>query len=151
MELSDRVVVMNQGLVEQIGSPQEIYDHPATTFVASFVGAANIFHGRVEGGRAMLGGMDMAVSGAEGSQVQAYVRPHDVRVELAPSDGVATATILKMTHMGWAVKLELRLADGQPLTVQLTRDTVDELRVVEGDTVFVNLREAKVFVQDYSI
>jgi sulfate transport system ATP-binding protein len=64
---------------------------------------------------------------------------------------VATARIGRMAKVGFLVRIELTLADGQPLTVELTRDRVAELGVGEGDEVFVNLREAKIFVQDYSI
>jgi ABC-type sulfate/molybdate transport systems ATPase subunit len=75
----------------------------------------------------------------------------------ATSDGsgaqpsVATAQIERMSRVGWMVKMELRMADGQPLSVEITKDRVAELGVVEGDRVLVNLKDAKVFVQDYAI
>ena len=94
----------------------------------------------------------------EGRAVTAIVRPHDVevsgRVEGTHGPGaasVATGRIQRMNRVGPMMKLQLALADGQPLTVELTRERVAELGVSEGDTVIVNLREAKIFVQDYAI
>src|SRR5262249_44303766 len=136
-----------------------IYDHPATEFVASFVGSSSVLHGEVRDGRAALGPLALgAPPGAgDGAGVRAFVRPHDVELEKshAGSDAtlpdLASARIQRMTRVGFLVRIELALADGQPLTVELTRDRVAELGVGEGDHVFVNLREAKIFVQDYAI
>jgi len=168
MDLASRVIVLHKGRVEQIGTPEDIYDRPATEFVASFVGASNVLNGQVRGDRATLGalgGLDVrAPAGAgDGAGVRAFVRPHDVELSPAltagdavtlgvtPSPPVARARIERMARVGFLIRLELRLADGQPLTVELTRDRVAEIGVVEGDQVLVNLREAKLFVQDYVI
>jgi len=167
MELSDRVVVMNAGKIEQIGAPVEIYDKPATPFVASFVGSANVLSGRVQGGH--IG--SVPVSAPEGKVVHAFVRPHDVEIKVASAAGpaavalaptaapaseegtpsVASARVARLVRIGWQVKVHLVLADGQPLVVQMTKDEVEAMRIQEGDRVFVNVKEAKVFVQDYSI
>ncbi len=154
MDLADRVIVLHQGRVVQVGTPEEIYDHPATEFVASFVGSINVLNGAVKGGRAALGELDVdAPPGAgDGAGVRAFVRPYDV--DVSPTEGgpaVARARIERMVRVGFMIRLELTLADGQPLTVELTRDRVAQIGVVPGDRVFVNLREAKIFVQDYSI
>jgi sulfate transport system ATP-binding protein len=155
MDLADRVIVLNRGKVEQIGTPEEIYDHPATEFVASFVGSSNVLQGNVKGEQAALGSLAVgAPEGAgEGARVRAFVRPHDV--ELSPAEGagaaVAGAKVERMSRVGFMVRIELVLDDGQPLTVEQTRDRVAELGIGEGDRVFVNLREAKLFVQDYAI
>ena len=159
MDLADRVIVLHQGRVEQIGTPAEIYDHPATEFVASFVGATNVLRGEVRGGLAEMGTLRVDAPGEhEGRAVTAIVRPHDVelsgRVEEGPvSEGasVATGKIVRVSRVGYMVKIQLELSDGQPLTVELTRERVAELGVSEGDFVLVNLREAKIFVQDYAI
>lgn len=168
MDLADRVVILNRGKVEQIGTPEQIYDHPATEFVASFVGGANVLSGEVKDGRAALGALAVhAPPGTgEGRSVRAFVRPHDVelqgwvdpgdaaaeRAQVPPDErSVATARIERMSRIGWTVKMELRLLDGQPLSVELTKDRVEELGLAEGDRVLVNLREAKLFVQDYAI
>jgi sulfate transport system ATP-binding protein len=163
MDLADRVVVLHQGKVQQIGTPAEIYDHPATEFVASFVGATNVLRGEVRGGRAEMGTLrvDAPPGDNEGRAVTAIVRPHDVELsgrlgeaaEAAEDGGssVATGRIQRMNRVGYMVKIQLELGDGQALTVELTKERVTELGVAEGDYVLVNLREAKIFVQDYAI
>jgi sulfate transport system ATP-binding protein len=162
MDLADRVIVLHKGRVEQIGTPEEIYDRPATEFVASFVGANNVLKGEVKDGQAALGTLAVhAPPGTgDGASVRAFVRPHDVELKaqgeteaIANGGGssVATARILRMSRVGFMVKMELELSDGQPLAVELPRDRVAELGVAEGDMVMVNLREARIFVQDYAI
>jgi sulfate transport system ATP-binding protein len=164
LDLADHVIVIHKGRIEQMGTPEEIYDRPATEFVASFVGSINVLKGEVKDGRAALGMLAVhAPPGTgDGASVRAFVRPHDV--ELAPeTDGagaatpadesrtVASARVERVSRVGWMVKVELRLPDGQPLAVELTKDRVAELNLAEGDRVMVNLREAKIFVQDYAI
>src|SRR6185503_15435191 len=86
-EVSDRVVVMNRGRVEQQGSPEEVFEHPANAFVMDFLGNVNVFHGRVEGGRAMLGDVavtDLSDQHEEGRSVAAYVRPHELEIDRRP-------------------------------------------------------------------
>jgi hypothetical protein len=71
--------------------------------------------------------------------------------ELAPQPQVCVARVVRLVRIGWQIKVQLVLADGQPLVVQMTKEQVEAMRIVEGDRVFVNLKEAKVFVQDYTI
>ncbi|MBI4509463.1 MAG: sulfate/molybdate ABC transporter ATP-binding protein [Deltaproteobacteria bacterium] len=157
MELSEHVVVMHEGRVEQAGSPHEIYDNPATPFVASFVGGGSVLKGRVSAGRAELGTLAVAApEGAkDGAAVHAFVRPHDVKLarpgEEALEERISMAKIERLTRIGGQIKLALRLPDGEPMTVQVPKPVFDELGVAEGDRVMVDLREAKVFVEDYSI
>jgi len=160
MDLADRVVVLHRGRVEQIGTPAEIYDHPATEFVAGFVGATNVLRGEVRGGEAAMGSLRVQAPPGdhEGRAVRAIVRPHDIELsgrvddQLAgPGSEVATGRIDRMSRVGYMVKIQLELQDGQPLTVELTKERVAELSLCEGDVVHVNLRGAKIFVQDYVI
>ena len=161
MELSEHVVVMHDGKVEQSGTPHDIYDHPATPFVAEFVGGANVLSGRVENGHAALSAsLSVPVvvpDGHEGAPVQAFVRPSDIRLTRAPDgdgeteDRVAPARIERLTRIGSAVKVALRLADGTPMTVEMPRSEAQDLGLAEGDRVLVDLRQAKLFVEDYSI
>jgi len=156
MDLADRVIVLHKGRVEQIGTPEEIYDRPATEFVASFVGASNVLQGEVKGGRTALGALAVSAppGAGDGAGVHAFVRPHDVELTLEegePGASVARARVERMTRVGFTIRIELQLDDGQSLSVELTKDRVAELGISAGDRVFVNLREAKLFVQDYAI
>ena len=158
MEVSDHVVVMHEGQVAQAGPPHEVYDRPATPFVASFVGGANVLRGQMQDGRASVGAFAVPVPAGshqapDGTGVQAFVRPHDVALTKAGDDSpeVSVARVERLARLGGYVKLSLRLADGAPMTVEMPRTEVDTLGITEGDLVMANLREAKVFVEDYSI
>src|SRR5688572_2203445 len=92
LEVADRVVLMNSGKVEQIGSPQEVWDHPASPFVYGFLGDVNLFHGRAHEGEVHLEGMQLASpehADAQNAKAFAYVRPHDLDVRrYSPGEGV---------------------------------------------------------------
>jgi sulfate transport system ATP-binding protein len=158
MELSHSIVVMNEGRVVQIGPPQEIYKHPASPFVASFVGGANVLKGEIRDGRATLGGAFVPVplhhSTADGAAAFAFVRPHEVKLK-RPVEGeaahVAVARIERLTFLGAYVKVALRLPDGDTLSVELSAAELEALGVGEGDRVMADLAETKLFVGDYSI
>lgn len=153
MELSHHVVVMHQGRVEQAGSPQDVYDRPETPFVAAFVGGANVLRGRVSAGKAEVGTFAVAapVGAREGAPVHAFVRPHDVELAKAGDDAVSVARVERLVVVGGHVKVFLRLPDGGSMTVEMARAETERLAIAEGDRVMVNLHEAKVFVEDYSI
>jgi sulfate transport system ATP-binding protein len=146
LELANTVVVMNDGKVEQIGSPTDVYETPETPFVAGFVGAANVLNGLVIGERVQFG--DQLLEGAaalpEGAAAIAYVRPHDVAVSTAPVNGnSARATVDRITNLGWTSKVHLILSDGQQILAELPNENL--VGVAEGAGVHVDLRNAKVF------
>ncbi len=148
LELANRVVVMNAGRVQQIGTPDEIYNHPATPFVAGFVGAANVLTGWVWEGHVHFG--RSAVKGAyhleDGLPAKAYVRPHDVRLTNTEGEMSFGVSIDRRTNMGWQSKLHLRLADGQVLVAQLPNDELADVSFARP--LFAELRYAKVFRSD---
>jgi sulfate transport system ATP-binding protein len=156
-ELSDHVVLLHDGKVSQAGAPHELYDKPANPFVASFLGGANVFTGTVRsGGRAEVAtslAVDAPDGADEGVSVRAFVRPQDIKLEKAqdPSDGVALARVERLTRIGAQVKLALELAGGESMTVQMSKAEIDAIGIEAGDRVMVDLREAKVFVEDYAI
>jgi sulfate/thiosulfate transport system ATP-binding protein len=158
MEVSDQVVVMHEGRVAQTGTVREIYDRPTTPFVAAFVGGANVMRGQMVGGRVSFGAMaavDVAggSSAPDGASVNAYVRPHDVELTRAEagSPQISVARIERMAWLGGTVKVSLKLSDGAPMTVEMPKAEAQALAIHEGDLVMANPREAKVFVEDYSI
>ena len=161
LELSDRIVVMDQGRVHQVGSPEEIYETPATAFVASFVGSANLLSGHVENGRASMGSLSIDVpdDAPEGAKVNAYVRPHDIHLsrpdgagpQPAPGQETAIARVLRVAVVGGQVKLDLRLSARDKVTVQISKREFEALGVGEGDQVHFNFKHTRVFVEDYVI
>jgi len=144
--------VMLEGKVEQVGSPSEIYDDPATSFVAGFVGSANVIHGRVVDGHVHLG--TIKVPGAdhleEGSAATAYVRPHDIRITTNghsdPDPAAVKATIERITSLGWLARIGLRLSDDQILIAHIPQEELSGATV--GDVVTVDLRNTKAFQRE---
>jgi len=150
LEVADRVVVMNQGRVEQIGTPQEVFDRPATPFVMNFLGHVNIFHGRVESGKAILGPIALDYPDHPGEQslpAAGYARPHEL--EIARSADVAGGLWAVVRHVhtaGAVVKVELADDEGRLLQVDLTRQDHAQMRPEPGESLYVRPRTLRVFV-----
>lgn len=153
LEMSDRIVVMHEGRVHQVGSPQEVYQDPQTPFVAAFVGSANVLAGRVDRGRATLGALSVAAPAGlpEGASVRAIVRPHAVKITKAAPGAVSMGTVARIANLGAQVKLTLELAGGEAMTVEMPRAELEAMGIAAGDHVMVDLEEAKIFVEDYAI
>jgi sulfate transport system ATP-binding protein len=152
LEVSDRVVIMNEGRVEQMGTPEEVYDRPTTPFVYGFLGDVNLFHGRIHGGRVSIGRSEL--DAPEWAHVQdqpgvAYVRTYDV--ELSPLPGPADSLEALIRHVrafGPMVRLELDLVDGgRTIEAHVPRDRFDGGALVKGQRVYVSPRSVKVFAQ----
>jgi sulfate transport system ATP-binding protein len=159
LEVADRIAVMNQGKIEQLGTPEEVYEHPATPFVYNFLGNVNLFHGRVSEGTLKIGEAELPSgehAGASEKPAVAYVRPHDVEIARTGEAGNGTDTILaKVDHISFAgpfVHVQLTRKDnGETIEAALPRDRYKELELKAGDEVFAKLRNARVFADDYSI
>jgi sulfate transport system ATP-binding protein len=112
MEVADRIVVMNAGHIEQVGGPRDLYEHPANAFVMGFVGPVT-----------RLG--------------ELFVRPHDIQVRRQPNGTTSEAMVERLVHLGFEVRAELVLGDGQRLQAQLSREDAEELELAKGQIVFV--------------
>jgi sulfate transport system ATP-binding protein len=156
LEVADRVAILRAGSIEQIGTPEEIYDNPASPFVYDFLGNVNLFSGRVRDGTVVIGDARIetpATAGESDSGAIAFVRPHDIRVAREPI-GPATlpARIIRSNAAGPLASLELeRLDSHEQFTVQLSKEQFQQLQLKAGEQVFVELRNVKVFSEDYSI
>jgi sulfate transport system ATP-binding protein len=154
MEVADRIVVMNEGRIEQIGSPAEIYDHPASPFVMSFVGAVNVVpQGALPVGRATTTDVSedshSQAGASPGSQL--FIRPHDLEVYPAPQQGTVPARLRRLTHMGRDLQAELVLADGEVVVAQFPRERLPYTTLNPGDELHILSRQARTFVPDFSI
>jgi sulfate transport system ATP-binding protein len=153
LEVADRIVVMNHGVVEQIGSPQEVYDNPASPFVYQFLGNVNLFHSRVHEGIARIGEVELVLDGyqhAQDSEAVAYVRPHDIEI-LRHSDGNSSfqATINYIHAVGPVVRIELERHDTKAyVEAELTREHFDALKLIEGEAVYLRPHNLRVFLQN---
>jgi len=156
LEVADRIVVMNQGRIEQQGTPSEVYDRPATPFVFDFLGNVNLFQGRVNEGTAQMGGMQLdAPEHAAVSDAPAvgYVRSHDIEIERRPLDaGSVPAQVRYILAVGPLVRVDLALAEGGgALEVDLPREVADRLKLSVGERVYARPRKVRVFTEDYQI
>ncbi len=142
MEVSDEIVVMNKGRVEQVGTPAQVYDNPATPFVMSFIGPVNVLPSSAQ--IFQSGGFDSA-------HPEIFLRPHDVVVETQPNGSTAPARVTRLIHLGWEIQAELTLGDGQVLMANLTRERYDQLKLEPDQQVYVKPRDAKAFPLYYEI
>jgi sulfate transport system ATP-binding protein len=124
MDVASQIAVMNGGRIEQVGSPTELYDEPASEFVMQFVGEANRLGDR-------------------------WVRPHDLDVSPEPATGGVEAQIERVTRYGFDARLELVAADGEPLQVQVTRDRLEELELERGQIVWVVAQRDRTFAEPF--
>ncbi|WP_374663258.1 sulfate/molybdate ABC transporter ATP-binding protein [Ramlibacter sp.] len=172
LEVADRVVLMNAGHVEQVGSPQEVWDHPASPFVYGFLGDVNLFQGRAHEGEVHLPGLQLAApehAAAQNARAAAYVRPHDLDVErYAPGGGLdaqgrprgIVAQLARAIVVGPIARLELLPAEGtqagEPraadpiIEAQIPAEHFRSLGLREGETLVVTPRRARVFVESAS-
>jgi sulfate/thiosulfate transport system ATP-binding protein len=155
LEVADRIVVMNQARIEQVGTPDEVFHHPASEFVMDFLGSVNLFHGRIEAGRTVIGSVAFdhgAGQAFDAAKARIFVRPFDLDI-LREANGrpAMRARVQRVQSAGPIVKIELRSETGEPVVVEMPHERFRESRVSCHDDVFVSLREAKVFVEDYSI
>jgi len=155
-EVSDRVVIMHQGRIEQTGTPEEIFEHPANPFVMDFLGNVNVFRASVQKGLAKLGTLEVAYpeyQQDESREATAFIRSHEL--EIVRTRNGRPALEAKVMHINPArpvVKVRVYSeAFGVILTVDVTWERYAELRLAVGDTVYISPRQLRVFVQDYTI
>ena len=120
MDISDQIVVMNQGRIEQVGTPRELYEEPVNEFVMGFVGEVN-----------RLG--------------DELIRPHDIEILTSPGASTQEALIDRVVHLGFEVRVELTLEDGRRVWAQTTRSQAEQLELEQGEIVFVRKDAARSF------
>ena len=151
LELADRVVVMNDGRIEQDGTPDEVVEHPATPFVMTFVGEVNIFRGRVQDGRAHLGPLAVdypAHASSEARTAVGYARPHELELSRGADGEAWPVTVRDVRASGALVKIELVDDNDGELQVELGREQHARLLLAPGERVYVRPRRIRVFTSD---
>lgn len=152
LEVADRVVVLSEGRVEQVGTSEEVYDHPASPFVYQFLGDVNLFHGRVDEGIAQIAGTFHPLTDAPSHQGERlfFARPHDIEIALeAPKTPGILAILKTVRSRGALVRLEFNRVDGQgTVEVELTRDTFAGMTLERGATVSLVPRRLHAFLAD---
>lgn len=131
LTISDRIVVMNKGNIEQAGAPLEIYYNPKTRFVADFLGESNFFEGRVEDGKFIYSDIQIPVDEADGRARLLSVRPEFVRISRKKPDGFCLeARVNSITYLGHTNRIELELAGGKLIYALDESDTVKNIENV---------------------
>ncbi|WP_373539480.1 sulfate/molybdate ABC transporter ATP-binding protein [Chamaesiphon sp.] len=136
MAVADKIVIMNKGRIEQVGTPAEVYNHPVNTFVMSFIEPVNILPSNSN---------IFQNHQLETANLQMFLCPQDVAIDTGSSTTAVTAKVNRVTHIGSEIQAELALADGRVITAHLTREHFDELQLAPHQQVFVKPKEAKSF------
>ena len=144
LEVADRIVVMNKGTVEQVGTSDEVYENPASPFVLNFLGNVNLFHGRLH----QAGGQHET-----SETVVSYVRSHDIEIDRTQQDSTALkAEIKHIQKLGPSVRVTLAIEGNKEFVeAELTRDVFQNLGLQHGEQVYVRPRQVRVFIEDYQI
>jgi sulfate transport system ATP-binding protein len=153
LEVADRVAVMDKGVIEQVGTPGEVYDHPASPFVQMFLGTVNLFRGRTADDLQQVGGVVGGDRTVMEGTATAYVRPHDVEIsrQMNGTPGLA-AEVISTSMAGPSARVYLKLRQTQELVeAELTRERHRELNLKAGEIVQISWRKARIFADDYSI
>ena len=149
-EVADKVVVMNAGRIEQAGTPEQVFEHPANPFVMDFLGQVNVFHGRVVAGKAIVGGVELDCHGHpphDTGPARVYVRPHEVDIETDPNgSGRLPARVTHVNPAGPVTRVQVQVPDiDAEISVELSKDRSAVLGLKKGDDVFVAPRRVRVF------
>jgi sulfate transport system ATP-binding protein len=135
LEVADRVVIMNHGRIEQVGTPEEVFHRPRTPFVMDFLGNVNLFHAR---------------TGGEPAPVR--VRPHDLELSRAAETSASLhATVRRIQTAGPLARVEVLTEHQDSVLVEMPHERLRELGLSLDDTVYVRLKDSRVFVEDYTI
>ncbi len=155
LEVADRIVVMNEGRIEQVGTPDEVFHQPANAFVMDFLGNVNLFHGRVEAGRAVFGTLVIDPPGGlqvDGETARLLIRPYDLEIHTDNrGQSGLRARITRVQSAGPVVKIELVGTNDQPIYVEMSHDRFRQEPHAVGDEVYVTPRVSRLFVENYAI
>ncbi len=133
LEVADRVVVMNKGKIEQVGTPEDVYHNPANVFVLNFLGNVNLFHARTQEPNAALGGLIDTVK-----TTKMYVRPHELDVtRQSISANSLKAVITVINPAGSVVKIDAVTADGQSVQAEITQGQYKNLKLLKSEEIFL--------------
>jgi sulfate transport system ATP-binding protein len=155
-EVADKVVVMRGGKVEQVGTPLEVFEHPANAFIMKFLGEVNVFHGRVHNGKAFVGNLEMACPEYTHRDVVPaviYVRPHELEISRTTNGAPSMpANVVHVSPAGSIARVQLVTGQsGIVINVDLSPTRYAELALKAGDAVHVFPRKLRIFEADYSM
>jgi sulfate transport system ATP-binding protein len=149
LEVADRVVVMHQGKIEQVGAPDDVFHHPATEFVMHFLGEVNAFHGRVNEGTVQFGELELPFPENRqpiAGDARVFVRPYDVTLDTKTNGLPALeARVLRIHSAGSLVRVALLTSAGQRLTSEISQERFATMNLQPDSRVYVRPRHIRVF------
>lgn len=145
LELADRVVVLNAGRIEQVGTPEEVYHQPQSAFVTEFIGTVNRFRGVRRGSRVEFGTSEALSAGEE---LVVFVRPHEFALSTIPHKHAFPAVVQRIHTAGGLVKLWLMAQSGELFLAEIDPYHLSQLALEEGDTVYVSARQVRCFIEN---
>lgn len=153
LDVADQIVILNNGRIEQLGTPEEVYEQPGNPFVYDFLGNVNLFHGRIHQGRINIGSIELDAPGHDDTldtRAVSFVRPYNIEVEREPKgQEFIPARILFIRAVGPTVHLELKREDSSDLVeVELSKSRFQALALKSGELVFVRPKDLKIFIPD---
>ena len=154
LELADRIVVMNEGKIEQIGTPDEVYHHPKNQFVYNFLGDVNLFRCRAEGDKIVIGDTSIQVGKTSQGKVtdpKIAIRPHMLEIQRTESGTSFPAKIKSVNTAGPLVRVELTTRWGDYFYVEMSQERYREMPVKKDEDVFVSPKDKQIFMPDYAI
>jgi sulfate transport system ATP-binding protein len=153
LEVADRIVVMNEGRIEQVGTPDEVFHQPANAFVMDFLGNVNLFRGRVESGKAVFGSLVIDPPGGlqiEGDTARLLIRPYDLELHSNGQERQGLrARVTRVQSAGPVVRIELTSGTDQPIYVEMSHERFQQEPRAVGDEVYLTPRNSRLFVEDY--
>jgi sulfate/thiosulfate transport system ATP-binding protein len=136
MEIADEIVVMNQGQIEQVGAPSEVYENPASPFVMSFIGAVNVLSPE-HTWRSLH--QQVPHTG------EVFLRPHDIKISTVAVEGGLPAKVVRVIHLGWTIRVELAVGSGQSVTAHINREQFNRLQLQPEQAVFLRVELVRTF------
>ena len=154
LEVADRIVVMNKGRIEQIGSPDEVFHNPQSEFVMHFLGDVNAFHGRMDAGSLRLGALELPYPDnmkPMNGNARIFIRPFDVTLD-SQTHGLPSieAQVIRVHAAGPLVRVELCTENNQRLISEISQERFSTMKLLPGGKVFVRLRHIRVFADSES-
>lgn len=157
LDVADRIVILNQGQIEQMGTPEEVYEQPKNAFVYNFLGNVNLFRGRIQQGRVRIGSLEIEAPEYahhdDSGSIISYVRPYNLEIERSGhGQEYFRAKIVHIRAVGPTAFLELKREDtAELIEAELLKERYRELNLKIGETVFVKPKDLKIFLEDYCI
>jgi sulfate/thiosulfate transport system ATP-binding protein len=149
MEIADRIVIFSRGHIEQMGAPREVYESPATEFVARFIGVMNVIELEVRGGLGRAGELEFpAPGGSEGQTLRIGFRPYAVQVSSDPAACRYRAVLQHTFFLGVMMRLELELPSGLTIRARMTKEDYARLGLTEGCAVSFQIRQYRILAPD---